>query len=554
MSKFYAKVLSNEDAWGKINSTLEEVRDTVCATFGPGAGYVMIANAINGAPLVTKDGVTVSNFLKFQDPIKNAISMLVNDAARNTVRIAGDGTTTCTLLTCELSLRIRKMIAKMKQDGQPVVVRKICQDLDYLLGVTLESLELGVMDIRNQDDLFNVALIACDGNKEIADIVSEAVWKVGKNGQVLAKESADETTKLEHQNGYVFGHDQGLTCIDERFLRDKQKNETLLVNPYVLIIDEAIDDYGTIETITRAYVNMRSFNEKKGKTTGPLLIIASDCSGGALATILRNLSAAPIYVVKCPDFNNRRAALLEDISWITGTPRVFSSLKGHPFSSFGEDYEADANEGRLVDMPWLEFGSAREIIIKKQSCTIKHNKSEEDIKSIISTHKTAQENTESPEERRFYDERISKLVSGIATIYIGAFSSTETTNRQLIIDDTIRSCFCAIRDGLLPGAGIALKEINLDGCILNYPALATIFSKAIKSPYRVIRENLEVETPEDIKEGFDNAYDPVNQCLVNALDAGIIDPYLVTTTALTTAVSATKQLVSTRVNIYSDAQ
>ena len=554
---YYGKVEDAVDAWDVVSQALIEVRDTVCATMGPGAGFVAIAGGrIGGAPLVTDDGVTVSTFLKYKDPLKNAISMIVNDAARTTVRIAGDGTTTATLLTAELTLAVHAAIELMKNEGQKVITRAVCDDLRLLLSKTIEFLNGMVLDVDTQEVLGKVALIACHSNKEIAKVVSEAVWKVGQHGRVFIEDSADEYIKMVHENGYIFGHKHTPTCFDERFIMDKAKGETVLQNPLIFIADEEFDTYDKVEPILKAYVDKMEVDARSGKKTPPLLMIVSDCFGSARATLLQNFKQCPVFVIKTPEFNERRANLLADIAWLTNTPKVFSNLAGNVLENFGDEYEKNAAEGQLVDKRWKEFGQAKEVKFGKNICVIKHNKAFADIEVKVEELKSATDYSNSPEDREFYNERISKLVGGVATVYVGSHSETETTNAKLSVDDTIRSCFCAIKEGILPGAGVALKEarhsLKQFREELNYPVIMDCFNQAILTPYAVIRTNLGVEVDLIKVEGFDSMINPVTGEICDALDAGIVDPLLVTKTALMSAVSAATQLISTRKYIYSE--
>lgn len=554
---YYANVYDSSDVYQEVNNALEEIKETVTSTLGPGAGYVFMTNAvIGGGPLVTKDGVTVSAHLKYKDPLRNAVSMLINDAAKNAVRLAGDGTTTCTLLACELSLRIRKLIeSHMTKNGEKMLVRRVADDLDALLKETLTQLDKMVLEVDSEEKLLDVARIACDGQEDIAKIVSSAVWKVGRDGQVSAKASADEDMKLRYESGYIFNDDRVLVCYDERFIVDKKKGQTVLQNPYVIIVDDEMDDIDSAWTVIDAYMQLKKVNDAKGEKTGALVLICSDIFGAALSTIIKNLNSAPIFLVKCPDFNARREALLGDIAWLTDTHRVFNAKKGNPLETFGEDFRVDAEKQRYSDMPWGEFGQAKEITIKKHSCIIKHGKSSEVVAARVNDLKEAMSNTESQEERAFYSERISKLIGGIATIFIGAHSNTETRNKADFVDDAVRSCFCALRDGIIPGAGVALKEVVLSDVDVHYRPLIDEFHSAAMAPYKKIRENLELDIYEDYnhesKEDFDSIYDPVNREWVDGLKAGIIDPVLVTKTAIITAVSAAKQLIATRKFIIS---
>ena len=555
---YYSKVMDAVEVWNEVNDSLKEIRDTVCATMGPGAGYVAISQgAIGGRTLVVKDGVTVSTFLKYKDQLKQAVSSIVNDAAKTTVRIAGDGTTTATLLTAELALSVRKVIEQMKNNGEAVIVRDISSDLKLLLSKVIGHLDEMVWDVTKQEELYKVALIACNSNEELAKIVSDAVWRVGKDGRVFIETSADEKTKMIYEDGYVFGHKNTPTCFDDNFIMDKSKGETVLLNPYIFIADEEFDSFDSIEPILKAYMAKKEIDLHETGEVRPLLMIVSDCYGPARATLLQNFKKAPIFVIKAPDFNERRAALLGDIAWLTNTPRVFSNLKGNVLETFGDDYQKSAANGRMRDERWREFGEAKQVIFGKNMCIIKHLKSQDEINATVEKLHSAIDNSNSPEDRDFYIERISKLVGGIATIYVGGYSDTETTNSKLFVDDAIRSCFCAIREGVLPGAGVALKEVRhkLSDYVssLKYPVLLRCFEEVLLAPYRTIRQNLEVECKyEDIEEGFDMMVNPINDSKCNALEAGIIDPVLVTKTAIMAAVSAANELILTRKYIINE--
>ena len=526
-SEYYANVSSAADEVGRLKSILEEIRSTIGATMGPGGRNVSIGT-LGGRHIVTKDGVTVSSYLKYRDGFKNLISGMVNDAALSTVRLAGDGTTTCAVLSTSL------MLAFMEMYNDPTarpnlfsISRELQDSADMVVGYLKENRKF----IESQEGLDNISKISCNNDEELAKIVSAAVWEAGVDGAVLIQKSKGEQTYRESTRGYSFP----TTPFSENFIKDKGAGSTVLDNPVFLIIDGDLESYDEITDIWKEYIEKYVSSAMKREDVRPLVMIVNDIKGKPLATVVRNIEQVPIYCVKCPDFLWRREQLLDDIRFITGTHQVFSNIKGRTLDSFGADFMAKGTL-QLKDMKWKEFGTATKCTITKDRCVIV---SEVDVTDRVAGIKKAAEASNVPEDDLFLKSRVSRLVSGVGTIFVGAYSESEQGHREGLVDDSVRACFAALREGVLPGAGHALKY----AC--SVLPVSSLLKTACSAPFDLIRKNLGVKESSAESEGHWIGNNPLLDTQINFNDAGIVDPYLVTETALLTAVSVAKQLITT---------
>lgn len=533
---------------------LEDIGNVITSTMGPNGANCFVIPANGGRGFMTKDGVTVATYLKFPDnPFKNAVAGLVQDAAKATVQLAGDGTTTCTLLLCTLA----KGLLSYLKENPTVSPFSVANELDWLVEKTCLLLNGQQRVVDNLEDLEKVALIAANGNATIAKLVSGVVFHVGADGDVAQKQSPTTKTYTKYSTGYSFDS----TILDHRFIVDASSGSTTLDNPLVLIINHKLESLDHLTAITQAL--KEEARAKNRNSIRPLLIITEDLFGSAKSLILNNMNQYPIFVVKAPDFGMKREMFLEDVKYLTSTPRIFTKTAGVSLDTLGDDYLANAEEGRMRDEKWREFGSAAQVIIKTEGITLIPESNIDSAIRVKEIESRIKEENNS-EIIDFLKLRISKLY-GKATIYVGSQTTLENTNTNMAIDDTIRACLCAMKEGILPGGGFsylhvakvletykeeAALEINSTAGE-NTDYVLDIFIKAMTAPQNFLYKGgsilIKDVNPSEIWQGVD-----LDGFTGDCLDIGIVDPILVITTALKSSASVVKQLITTKNAIIYD--
>lgn len=520
----------SEEARKALEIGVNKLADTVKVTIGP-KGRNVILDKKFGSPLITNDGVTIAKEIELEDPYENMGAQLVKEVATKTNDVAGDGTTTATLLAQAI---IREGLKNVAAGSNPILLRK---GIQKAVDTAVQALKANSRTIENKESIAQVAAISA-GDEEIGKLIAEAMEKVGNDGVITVEESKSMGTTLEVVEGMQF--DRGY--VSAYMVTDVEKMEATLSEPYILITDKKISNIQEILPILEQIV-------QQGKR---LLIIAEDVEGEALSTLVVNKlrGTFEVVAVKAPGFGDRRKAMLEDIAILTGG-RVIS-----------EEIGLDLKEATL-DM----LGKAATVKISKENTTIVNGAGEEKaIKDRIAQIKRQIEETTSEFDKEKLQERLAKLSGGVAVIEVGAATETELKERKLRMEDALNATRAAVEEGIVPGGGTALVAVmdEVEALIKDEQTAETktgiqIVLKALQEPLKQIAINAGLEGAvivENVrKSDKDHGFDALNEQYVNMIDAGIIDPTKVTRSALQNAASVAATLLTTEaavVEIKSD--
>ena len=520
----------SEEARKALEIGVNKLADTVKVTIGP-KGRNVILDKKFGSPLITNDGVTIAKEIELEDPYENMGAQLVKEVATKTNDVAGDGTTTATLLAQAI---IREGLKNVAAGSNPILLRK---GIQKAVDTAVATLKANSRTIENKESIAQVAAISA-GDEEIGKLIAEAMEKVGNDGVITVEESKSMGTTLEVVEGMQF--DRGY--VSAYMVTDVEKMEATLSEPYILITDKKISNIQEILPILEQIV-------QQGRR---LLIIAEDVEGEALSTLVVNKlrGTFEVVAVKAPGFGDRRKAMLEDIAILTGG-RVIS-----------EEIGLDLKEATL-DM----LGKASTVKISKENTTIVNGAGEEKaIKDRIAQIKRQIEETTSEFDKEKLQERLAKLSGGVAVIEVGAATETELKERKLRMEDALNATRAAVEEGIVPGGGTALVAVmdDVEALIKDEQTAETktgiqIVLKALQEPLKQIAINAGLEGAvivENVrKSDKDHGFDALNEQYVNMIDAGIIDPTKVTRSALQNAASVAATLLTTEaavVEIKSD--
>ena len=515
-----AKILKfDEEARRALEAGVNKLADTVKVTLGP-RGRNVVLDKKWGAPTITNDGVSIAKEVELDDPFENMGAQLVKEVATKTNDVAGDGTTTATVLAqAMVHLGMRNVAA----GANPMSLKK---GIEKAVAAAVASLQTQSRDVDEQTDIAAVATISA-ADPAIGEVIAEAMARVGKDGVVTVEESNTFGTELEFTEGMQF--DKGY--LSPYFVTDQERQEVVLEEPYLLIHQAKIS---TVQSLLPSL-------EAVMKTGRPLVIIAEDIEGEALATLVVNkirgtFSAA---AVKAPGFGDRRKAMLQDMAALTGAQVVSEDV------------------GLKLENVTLDLlGTAKRIIITKDNTTIVDGGgSKDDVKGRINQIKTEIDNTDSDWDREKLQERLAKLAGGVAVIKVGAATEVELKEKKHRIEDAVSATRAAIEEGVVAGGGTALVRAR--------PAVATAFEKlegdeatgarivyeALVSPLRYIAENAGLEGSVWVKQVESakgpNGLDASTGELTNLVKAGIIDPAKVTRAALQNAASIAAMVLTT---------
>ena len=512
------------EARTQLVSGIDKLADAVVATLGPNGRNVVIANA-QGYPQSTKDGVTVAKSISLSDNVEEAGASMVKQAAIKTADVAGDGTTTSTLLTREM---IKAGLSHLNNGANAVEIKR---GIDVAVKEVIEHLQNTISEnITEENQLEQVATISSNNDPEIGKLIATAMGKVGREGVVYIEESKSGETYLETVEGLQF--DRGFKS--PYFVTNNTTMSAVLDNPYILIADQRFTQVKELLPIL----------ESISGTGRPLLIIAEDIDNEALATLVVNKMRGTLAVcaVKAPEFGDRRKLVLEDIATLTGG-EVFTKEKGMKLDKFSWDW----------------FGEARTVTVTKEQTTIVDGKGgTERIEARIEALQQQIEQAGSPFEVEKLQERLSKFVGGVAIIHVGGNTETEMKEKKDRVDDALNATKAAIEEGIVPGGGSALlyaregiKEKNFGSQIV-YQACGKPFSQIlINAGYEVVKAEMlamNFKTSETNWEG----YNLKTEETVNMKEAGIIDPAKVTRTALENAASVAGTILLTECVIVED--
>ncbi len=518
----------NMEARDALKRGVDKLADAVKVTLGPRGRNVVIEKSF-GAPLITKDGVTVAKEIELTDRVENMGAQMVREVASKTSDIAGDGTTTATVLAQAI---ITAGLQNVTAGANPMDLKR---GIDKAVAVIIKELRSFSREISDKSEIAQVGTISANNDSTIGNLIADAMEKVGKDGVITVEEAKGTETYSDTVEGMQF--DRGY--LSPYFVTNPDTMTTDLDDPYILIYDKKISSMKDLLPIL----------EKSVQTGRPLLIIAEDIEGEALATLVVNKlrGTLKIAAVKAPGFGDRRKAMLEDIAILTGGT-VISEERGYKLENATIDY----------------LGQAARITIDKDNTTLVDGKGkEDDIKARINQIKAQVESTTSDYDREKLQERLAKLSGGVAVLYIGAASEVEMKEKKARVEDALHATRAAVEEGIVPGGGVALIRASkaLDTLTpenQDEKVGFDIVRRALEAPLRIISANAGVEgsiVVQKVREtegnfGF-NARTEVYEDLVKA---GVIDPTKVTRTALENAASVAGLLLTTEAVISEKPQ
>ena len=510
----------NTEARAALKRGVDQLAEAVKVTLGPKGRNVVIDKKF-GAPTVTKDGVTVAKEIELSDPVENMGAQMVKEVATKTSDVAGDGTTTATVLAQAI---FREGLKNVTAGSNPMALKR---GIDRAVAAVVEELKRISVPTAGKKEIAQVGSISANNDKEIGDLIAEAMEKVGKDGVITVEEARGLETTLETVDGMQF--DRGY--LSPYFVTDPEKMESVLEDGLILIHDKKISSMKDLLPVL----------EKVAQLGKPLLIIAEDVEGEALATLVVNKLRGTLRVsaVKAPGFGDRRKAMLQDIAVITGG-QVISDEVGF----------------KLENAQVTDLGKAKRIVVDKDNTTLIDGAGEEDkIKGRIAEIRAAIDKATSDYDKEKLQERLAKISGGVAVINVGAATEAEMKEKKARVEDALHATRAAVEEGIVPGGGVALiraqkvlKTLKLDDA--EEQIGVDIIRKAIEEPLRMIVQNAggegsivleKVRNSKDDKYGY-NALTDVYEDLVAS---GVIDPTKVTRTALQNAASIAGLLLTT---------
>ena len=506
------------DARKALELGVDAVANAVKVTLGPRGRYVVLDKKF-GAPTITNDGVTIAREIEVEDVFQNQGAQLVREVATATNDVAGDGTTTATVLAQAI---VRQGLKNVAAGANPLALKK---GIEIAVDQVVEHIRSQSKEINGKDQIARVAKISA-GDEEIGDVIADAIEKVGKDGVVNVEEGQTFGMDLEFTEGMQF--DKGY--ISPYMATDQERMEAVLEDPYILIANQKIGSVRDLLPVLEQVI-------QSGR---PLLIIAEDVEGEALATLIVNKLRGTFtgVAVKAPGFGDRRKRMLEDIAILTGG-EVITEEMGL----------------KLENTQISQLGRARRVVIAKDNTTIVDGAGEADaIKGRINQIKGEVENTDSDFDREKLQERLAKLSGGVAVVKVGAATETEMKEKKHRVEDALQATRAALEEGIVPGGGIALVEaadaINLDATGIDDEKTGMrIVLRALEEPLRQISENAGFEGSVVVNEvrrseagiGLNAATGEY----VDLVAAGVIDPAMVTRSALQNAASIAKNILTT---------
>jgi chaperonin GroEL len=510
----------NVEARAALKRGVDQLAEAVKVTLGPRGRNVVIDKKF-GAPTITKDGVTVAKEIELSDPIENMGAQMVKEVATKTSDIAGDGTTTATVLAQAI---FREGLKNVTAGANPMAIKR---GIDKAVTAIVEELKKISVPTTGKKEIAQVGSISANNDKEIGDLISEAMEKVGKDGVITVEEAKGLETTLETVDGMQF--DRGY--VSPYFVTDPEKMEAILEDPFILIHDKKV---GSMKDLLPVL-------EKVAQAGKPLLIIAEDIEGEALATLVVNKLRGTLKVaaVKAPGFGDRRKAMLQDIAVLTGG-QVVSEEVGF----------------KLENAVITDLGRAKRIVVDKDNTTIIDGNGEDDkIKGRIKEIKSAIDSSTSDYDKEKLQERLAKLAGGVAVINVGAATEAEMKEKKARVEDALHATRAAVEEGIVPGGGVALLRAQraLKGLKLqesDEQVGVDIIKRSLEEPIRMIVQNaggepsLVVEKVRGSKEDS-FGYNALTDTYENLVQAGVIDPTKVTRTALQNAASIASLLLTT---------
>jgi chaperonin GroEL len=507
-----------EDARKALEQGVDAVANAVKVTLGPRGRYVVLDKRY-GAPTITNDGVTIAREIEVEDVFQNQGAQLVREVATATNDVAGDGTTTATVLAQAI---VHAGLKNVAAGANPLSLKR---GIEIAVDQVVEYIKSQSSEISGKDQIARVAAISA-GDEEIGDVIADAIEKVGKDGVVNVEEGQTFGMDLEFTEGMQF--DKGY--ISPYMVTDQERMEAVLEDPFILIANQKIGSVRDLLPVLEQVI-------QSGK---PLLIIAEDVEGEALATLVVNKLRGTFtgVSVKAPGFGDRRKRMLEDIAILAGG-EVITEEMGL----------------KLENTQVSQLGRARRVVVAKDTTTIVDGAGESDgIKGRINQIKTEIENTDSDFDREKLQERLAKLAGGVAVVKVGAATETEMKEKKHRVEDALQATRAALEEGIVPGGGVALLEateaVNLDAIAIDDEKTgARIVLRALEEPLRQIAENAGREgsvVVNDVRKApKGHGLNAQSGEIEDLVQAGVIDPAMVTRSALQNAASIAKNILTT---------
>ncbi len=517
-------IIFSDQARNKLATGVQKLADAVKVTMGPRGRNVLIQKSF-GAPTLTKDGVSVAREIDLQDTLENMGAQLVKEVASKTADEAGDGTTTATVLANAI---YQEGLRNITAGANPVEVKR---GMDKATNAILENLKAASKTVGGKNEIAQVASISANSDTAIGDMIAEAMEKVGQDGVITVEEAKGITDELDVVEGMQF--DRGY--LSPYFITNTDKMTAEIDQPFILLFDAKISNLKDLLPLL----------EQIQKTNRPLLIIAEDVEGEALATLVVNKMRGILNIsaVKAPGFGDRRKAMLQDIAVLTGGQVVSEEL------------------GRTLETTTLEdLGQAARVVIDKDNTVIVDGAgAKEGVTARISEIKVQMETTTSEYDKEKLQERLAKLSGGVAVIKVGAATETEMKEKKDRVDDALSATKAAVEEGIVIGGGAALiraaAKINIDDLEHDQKIGAEIILRAIKAPVKQISANAGFDTGVVVNT-IENAtsettgFNAATGEYVDMFEAGIIDPLKVERVALTNATSVASMLLTTEAAIF----
>jgi chaperonin GroEL len=508
----------NEDARRSLERGVNILADAVKVTLGPKGRYVVLDKKF-GAPTITNDGVTIAREIEVEDVFENQGAQLVREVATATNDVAGDGTTTATVLAQAI---VREGLKNVAAGANPMGLKR---GIETAVDSVVEDLKSQSKEVNGKEDIARVATISAR-EREIGDVIADAIEKVGKDGVVNVEEGQTFGLELEFTEGMQF--DKGY--LSPYMITDAERMEAVLEDPYILVANQKIGAVKDLLPILEQVI-------QAGK---PLLIVAEDVEGESLATIVVNKLRGTFtaVAVKAPGFGDRRKRMLEDIAILTGA-EVITEEMGL----------------KLENTKVSQLGRARRVVVDKDTTTIIDGAGDSDaIKARIKQLKAEIENTDSDFDREKLQERLAKLAGGVAVVKVGAATETEMKEKKHRVEDALQATRAALEEGIVPGGGVALvnavDSIKLDSIkIPDERTGAAIIVRALEEPLRQLAQNAGLEGSVVVSQVRDaakgNGLNVETGEVEDLFAAGIIDPTMVTRSALQNAASIAKNILTT---------
>jgi chaperonin GroEL len=512
------EIVYTENARNLILAGVNALADAVKVTLGPKGRNVVIEKSF-GSPTVTKDGVTVAKEIELENRFENMGAQMVREVASKTSDVAGDGTTTATVLAQAIYREGSKLVAA---GHNPMEIKR---GIDKAVEAVVESLKKLAKQTKDPKEIEHVGTISANGDKEIGAKLAEAMQKVGKEGVITVEESKTAETTLEVVEGMQF--DRGY--LSPYFVTDPERMEVVLEDAYILISEKKISNMKDLLPVLEAIARSQK----------PLLIIAEDIEGEALATLVVNKLRGTLHCAasKAPGFGDRRKEMLKDIAVLTGGQVIAEELGL-----------------KLENVTISDLGRAKRISLDKDNSTIVDGAGDKTaIKGRIEEIRKQIETTTSDYDREKLQERLAKLVGGVAVVKVGAATETEMKEKKARVEDALHATRAAVEEGVVPGGGVALLRGQLALESLKVPdeqkAGVQIIRRALEEPLRQISQNAGLEGSiviNKVREGKDDfGYNAANDSYGNLLSQGVIDPVKVVRTALQNAASVASLMLTT---------